>query len=225
MARPQRLNETQIAELFDPPNEPGTWCATSRCWRGSSFDLGVFLTTGNHGRSMSEQRAGQVLYAQGDAADSVFYIVRGKIKIAVTSGQGREAVVGLFGDKDFFGEGCLIGQPLRLATAVAMTDAAVLRIEKAEMIRVLHAEPAVAEVFTAHLLTRNSRVEADLVDHLFNSSERRLARVLLLLANFGKEGKPEPITTRALLQIRRRGGLMGPNVGEPSHVGLQGPPF
>src|SRR5208337_2885963 len=124
------------------------------------------------------------------------YLVRGKVKIAVTSEQGKEAVVGLFGEGDFFGEGCLIGQPVRLATATSMSDTSVMRIEKAEMIRVLHAEPAFAERFTAHLLTRNSRVEADLVDQLFNSSERRLARTLLLLANFGKEGRPEPITTR-----------------------------
>ena len=160
------------------------------------FDPAAFLATVGHGRAKSEYLAGVVIYAQGDSADAVFHIIHGKVKIAVTSGQGREAVVGLFGEKDFFGEGCLIAQPLRLATATAMTDAKVLRIEKAEMIRVLHAEPDFAEVFTAHLLTRNSRVEADLVDHLFNSSERRLARVLLLLANFGKEGKPEPIITK-----------------------------
>jgi CRP/FNR family transcriptional regulator, cyclic AMP receptor protein len=122
--------------------------------------------------------------------------VRGKIKIAVLSEQGKEAVVGLLGKGDFFGEGCLIAQSLRLATATSMTDTTAMRIEKAEMIRVLHAEPAFAEVFTAHLLTRNSRVEADLADHLFNSSEKRLARTLLLLANFGKEGQPEPITTK-----------------------------
>ncbi len=164
--------------------------------RRGSFDPDVFLATAKHGRSMSEYRAGEVVFSQGDAADAVFYIVRGRIKIAVTSGQGREAVVGLLGDGDFFGEGCLIAQPLRLATAAAMTEATVARIKKAEMIRVLHDEPAFAEVFTAHLLTRNSRIEADLVDHLFNSSERRLARALLLLANFGKEGTPEPITTK-----------------------------
>ncbi len=164
--------------------------------KNASFDPDVFLATVNHGRSMSEYRAGQVVFSQGDAADAVFHILRGKIKVAVISGEGREAVVGLLGDRDFFGEGCLIAQPLRLATATAMTEAQVVRIEKAEMIRVLHAEPAFAEVFTAHLLTRNSRIEADLVDHLFNSSERRLARALLLLANFGKEGKPEPITTK-----------------------------
>ncbi len=160
------------------------------------FDPAVFLATASRGRAKAEYLAGVVIYAQGDAADAVFHIIQGKVKIAVTSGQGREAVVGLFGEKDFFGEGCLIAQPLRLATAIAITDAAVLRIEKAEMVRVLHAQPDFAEVFTAHLLTRNSRVEADLVDHLFNSSEKRLARVLLLLANFGKEGKPEEIATK-----------------------------
>jgi CRP/FNR family cyclic AMP-dependent transcriptional regulator len=164
--------------------------------KSASFNPDVFLATVNRGRSMSEYRTGEVIFRQGDAADSVFYTVRGKIKIAVTSGQGREAVVGLLGEGEFFGEGCLIGQRLRLATAAAMTDATVLRIEKAEMIRVLHAEPAFSEVFTAYLLSRNSRVEADLVDHLFNSSERRLARALLLLANFGKEGKPEPIVAK-----------------------------
>ncbi len=161
-----------------------------------SFDPARFLATVSQGRSRAEHPAGAVIYSQGDAADSVFYIIRGEVKIAVFSGQGREGVVGLLSGRDFFGEGCLIAQPLRLASAVAMTDTEVLRIDKAEMIRVLHAEPALAEVFTTHLLTRNSRVEADLVDHLFNSSERRLARVLLLLANFGKEGKPEPITAK-----------------------------
>ena len=164
--------------------------------KNALFDPAMFLATVASGRSMSDHLAGQVIFSQGDVANSVFHILRGKIKIVVTSGQGREAVVGLFSDREFFGEGCLIGQPLRLATAAAMTDAKVLRIEKTEMVRVLHAEPAFAELFTAHVLTRNSRVEADLVDHLFNSSEMRLARVLLLLANFGKAGKPEPITTK-----------------------------
>ena len=162
----------------------------------AAFDPDIFLATVNHRRSMSEYRPGQVIFSQGDAADSVLYIVRGKVKIAVISGQGREAVIGLFGERDFFGEGCLIAQPSRLATATAMTDATVLRIDKAEMIRVLHTELSFGAVFIAHLLTRNSRVEADLVDHLSHSSERRLARVLLLLANFDMEGKSEPITTR-----------------------------
>ena len=160
------------------------------------FDPAMFLATAGEGRTKAEYLAGVVIFSQGDASDAVFHIVRGKIKIAATSGQGREGVVGLFGDGDFFGEGCLIGQPVRLAAAIAMTDSEVVRIGKAEMIRALHAEPDLAEMFTTYLLTRNSRVEADLVDHLFNSSERRLARVLLLLANFGKEGKPEPITTK-----------------------------
>ena len=138
-----------------------------------------------------------IVFSQGDAADSIFYILRGKIKIVVTSKQGREAVVAVLGEGDFFGEGCLIAQPLRLATAASMIDATVMRVEKAEMLlRLLHAEPHFAEVFTVHLLTRNSRVEADLADHLFNSSEKRLARALLLLANFGKEGRPEPIIAK-----------------------------
>jgi CRP/FNR family transcriptional regulator, cyclic AMP receptor protein len=162
----------------------------------ASFDPDAFLANVKHGRTMAEYRTGQLIFSQGDAADSVCYIVRGKIKIVVTSEQGREAVVGLLGEGDFFGEGCLIAQPLRLATAAAIIDATVMRFAKTEMIRALHAEPAFAEVFTAHLLTRNSRIEADFVDQLFNSSERRLARTLLLLANFGKEGRPEPITTK-----------------------------
>ena len=112
------------------------------------------------------------------------------------SKQGREAVIALLSEGDFFGEGCLIAQPLRLATAVSMTDAVVMRVEKTETLRLLHAEPDFAEAFTVHLLTRNSRVEADLADHLFNSSEKRLARALLLLANFGKEGRPEPIIAK-----------------------------
>jgi CRP/FNR family cyclic AMP-dependent transcriptional regulator len=164
--------------------------------KGGPFTPDVFLRSVGRGRAMSEYRTGQIIFSQGDAADSVFYIVRGKIKIAVMSKQGREAVVALLGEGYFFGEGCLIGQLLRLATATSMTDTTVMRLEKLEMARVLREEPAFAEVFTAYLLIRNSRVEADLVDHLFNSSEKRLARTLLLLANFGKEGRPEPITTK-----------------------------
>jgi CRP/FNR family transcriptional regulator, cyclic AMP receptor protein len=163
---------------------------------GPSFDPNLLLATSGRGRTKLEYRSEGVIFSQGDTADSIFYTLRGKIKILVTSKQGREAVVALLGEGDFFGEGCLIGQPLRLATATSMTGATVMRVEKSEMLRLLHTEPDFAEVFTAHLLTRNSRVEADLVDHLFNSSEKRLARTLLLLANFGKEGRPEPITTK-----------------------------
>jgi CRP-like cAMP-binding protein len=164
--------------------------------KGPSFDPNLLLAKTGRGRSRHEYRSDEVVFSQGDAADSIFYVLRGKIKIVVTSQQGREAVIALLGEGDFFGEGCLIAQPLRLATAISMTNANVMRVKKAEMLRLLHAEPDFAEVFTAHLLTRNSRVEADLADHLFNSSEKRLARALLLLANFGKEGRPEPIIAK-----------------------------
>jgi CRP-like cAMP-binding protein len=129
-------------------------------------------------------------------ADAVFYIQKGRVKLVVESEQGKEAIVAIIGPEEFFGEGCLAGQPLRLATARAMVESEIMRVGKAEMIRVLHDEPSFGELFTSHLLTRNSRVEADLVDQLFNSSEKRLARVLLILANFGKEGAPQPITTK-----------------------------
>ncbi len=162
----------------------------------STFDPKVFLATVNHGRTASNYVKNAVVFRQTGPADSVFYIQKGRIKIVVESEQGKEAVVALLGAGEFFGEGCLIGQPLRLATARTMTDSEIMRVGKAEMIRVFHDEPAFGELFTAHLLTRNSRVEADLVDQLFNSSEKRLARALLLLANFGKEGAPQAITTK-----------------------------
>ena len=148
------------------------------------------------GRTVSDYRKDAVIFSQGDPADAVFYIQKGKVRIAVTSEQGKEAVVAILGAGAFFGEGCLIGQPLRLANASALTESAVMRLKKAEMTRILHAEPTFAELFMAHLLTRNTRVEEDLVDQLFNSSEKRLARTLLLLANYGKESTAEPVTTR-----------------------------
>jgi CRP/FNR family cyclic AMP-dependent transcriptional regulator len=144
---------------------------------------------------VSDLRKDEVVFRQSAAADAVFYIQKGKIKIVVASQQGKEAVVGVMNPGEFFGEGCLIGQPLRLATAKAMTESQVVRVSKAEMMRVIHDEPSFAELFMTHLLTRNSRVEEDLVDQLFNSSEKRLARTLLLLANFGQDGGPQPITT------------------------------
>jgi CRP-like cAMP-binding protein len=161
----------------------------------AAFDPKTFLATVNHGRTVTDYRKEDVVFLQASPADAVFYIQKGKIKIVVASKQGKEAVVAILGPGDFFGEGCLIGQPLRLATARAMSDSEVMRVSKGEMIRVLHAEPAFGELFMAHLLTRNSRVEEDLVDQLFNSSEQRLARTLLILANFGKDGGPQPITT------------------------------
>jgi CRP/FNR family cyclic AMP-dependent transcriptional regulator len=160
-----------------------------------TFDPKAFLATVGPGHTVSDLRKNEVVFRQSAAADAVFYIQKGKIKIVVSSEQGKEAVVGVMGPGEFFGEGCLIGQPLRLATAKAMTESQVVRVSKAEMVRVLHAEPRFAELFMTHLLTRNSRVEEDLVDQLFNSSEKRLARTLLLLANFGQDGGPQPITT------------------------------
>jgi CRP/FNR family cyclic AMP-dependent transcriptional regulator len=160
-----------------------------------TFDPKAFLATVGPGHTMSDLRKNEVVFRQSAAADAVFYIQKGKIKIVVSSEQGKEAVVAVMSPGEFFGEGCLIGQPLRLATAKAMTESQVVRVSKAEMVRVLHAEPRFAELFMTHLLTRNSRVEEDLVDQLFNSSEKRLARTLLLLANFGQDGGPQPITT------------------------------
>jgi CRP/FNR family cyclic AMP-dependent transcriptional regulator len=164
--------------------------------RKPPFDPKVFLAKINGGRSVADYRKGQIVYTQGELADSVFYIQSGKVRKTVVSEQGKEAVVALLGTGDFFGEGCLTGEPLRLATVSAMTECVIVRIAKADITRVIHDEPAFAELFIAHLLSRNSRVEEDLVDQLFNSSEKRLARILLLLANFGKEGRPEPILAK-----------------------------
>jgi CRP/FNR family transcriptional regulator, cyclic AMP receptor protein len=160
------------------------------------FDPKVFLSKVNGGRSVSNYRKNQIVYTQGDPADSVFYIQSGKIKKTVVSEQGKEAVVALLGTGDFFGEGCLTGQRLRLETVSAMVQCVIVRISKADITRVIHEEPAFAELFISHLLARNSRVEEDLVDQLFNSSEKRLARTLLLLANFGKDGDPEPVIAK-----------------------------
>ena len=166
------------------------------------FDLKVFLSKTNGERTGSDYRKNQVLYSQGDSADSVFYLHKGKAKITVLSKQGKEAVVALLGPGDFFGEGCLGGQTLRMATASAMTDCVVARMAKADIIRVIHEEPSFSELFISHLLARNIRVEKDLVDQLFNSSEKRLARVLLLLANFGKDSKPEPVIAKISQEMR-----------------------
>jgi CRP/FNR family transcriptional regulator, cyclic AMP receptor protein len=141
-------------------------------------------------------RKNQTVFSQGEPADAVFYIESGKLKVTVLSEQGKEAVVAIHEKGDFFGEGCLTGQPRRLATVVAMTESVVMRLDKAAMVRVLHDEPDFSAMFLAYILARNARVEEDLVDQLFNSSEKRLARLLLLMANFGKEGKPEPVIAK-----------------------------
>jgi CRP/FNR family transcriptional regulator, cyclic AMP receptor protein len=161
-----------------------------------SFDPKTFLARVGDGRSLAKYRKSQIVFSQGEIGDAVFYIQKGKVKVTVVSEQGKEAVVAILGTDEFFGEGCIAGQVQRMSTVAAMTDAVIVRLEKAAIVRVIHQEPAFSEMFIAHLLGRAIRVEADLVDQLFNSSEKRLARMLLLLANFGKETKPEPIIAK-----------------------------
>jgi CRP/FNR family cyclic AMP-dependent transcriptional regulator len=160
------------------------------------FDPSAFLAKVGGGRTILKPAKHGVIFSQGDAADSVFYIQKGKVKVTVVSKLGREAVVAILSAGEFCGEGCLTGQPLRIATAAAITDCEVMRIEKAAILHVIQAEPLFAKMFVEYLLARTVRVEEDLVDQLFNSSEKRLARALLLLANFGKEGRPEPILAK-----------------------------
>jgi len=160
------------------------------------FDPHAFLATIGAGRKSLLFRRKQKIFAQGDTADAVFYIQTGKVRLTVVSKTGQEATIGILGDRDFFGEGSLAGQTLRMDSATAMTDCSVLRIDKKAMIETLHREHEFSDLFVAYLLTRNIRYEEDLVDQLFNSSEKRLARILLLLAHFGKEGKPEPVVPK-----------------------------
>lgn len=155
------------------------------------FDPKSFLAVVGSGKTMLTAKKNHIIFSQGDVADAVFYIQQGKVKLTVVSSKGKEAVIAVLEPTNFFGEGCLIGQPLRLATAGAMEGSTLVRIEKSAMTRVLHEEPAFSELFMTYLLSRNTRIEEDLVDQLFNSSEKRLARILLLLAHFGKEGQPD----------------------------------
>ena len=157
------------------------------------FDPQTFLSTINGGRKIATFLKKQTIFAQGDSSDAVFYIKEGKVKLTAVSKIGKEATIGILSEGAFFGEGCLTGQSLRLCSATAMTDCSVMRIDKKSMIQVLHEEQTFSDVFVAYLLARNIRYEEDLVDQLFNSSEKRLARILLLLAHFGKEGKPETV--------------------------------
>jgi len=161
-----------------------------------TFDAQALLAAVGQGSTTRDYRKTQPIFGQGDRADAVFFVHRGKVKLTVLSRQGKQAVIALLGPGDFFGEGCLAGQPLRMATATAMTEASIARVAKPTMIRMLHRDAVFSEVFTTYLLSRNIRMEEDLVDQLFNSSERRLARILLLLANFGKEGRPEPVVPK-----------------------------
>ena len=162
----------------------------------SKFDPEVFLAKADGGVAISKYEKDQVVFTQGEPADSIFYIREGRVKITVMSDQGKEAVVAFLKAGDFIGEGCLTGRPRRVSTARAVEDSIITRMDKATMVRVLRDEPSFSELFTAHLLARTLRVEEDLVDQLFNSSEKRLARALLLLANFGKDGKQEPVIAK-----------------------------
>jgi CRP/FNR family cyclic AMP-dependent transcriptional regulator len=158
------------------------------------FDPKAFLAKVGHGKTVLNFKTNQHIFEQGDVADTIFYIQTGKVKVTVVSDQGKEAVVGILEPGQFFGEGCLNGHPLRIGTTTAMEECVITAIAKQAMIATLHNEPQFSELFVAYLLSRNSRIEEDLIDQLFNSSEKRLARLLLLLANFEKEGSPQPIS-------------------------------
>jgi CRP/FNR family transcriptional regulator, cyclic AMP receptor protein len=160
----------------------------------SSFDPKVFLAKVGKGKTMLKFHSNQKVFAQGEVADTVFYIQKGSVKLTVVSEHGKEAVVGILEPGQFFGEGCMNGHPLRIATTTAMEECVITAITKEAMIELLHEEPKFSELFMAYLLTRNSRIQEDLIDQLFNSSEKRLARLLLLLANFGKEGSPQLVS-------------------------------
>jgi len=165
------------------------------------FDPQAFLAKVGEGTAISKYRKNQIVFSQGEVGDAVFYIQNGKIKLSVVSQRGKEAVVGLLGPGHFFGEGCLNGHPLRVTTATAIDECLITRITKAAMIATMHDEPKFSELFMANLLSRNSRIEEDLIDQLFNSGEKRLARALLLLANFGKDDAPEPIVGKFSQEI------------------------
>ena len=175
--------------------------------RRQSFNPKAFLVQVGEGRSIAKYDKDQIVFSQGEPADAVFYIETGNAKLTVVSEQGKEAIVAIIGANEFFGEGCLAGQRIRISTVAAMTESVIVRLENAAILRAIHQEPAFSEMFIAHLLSRTIRVEADLVDQLFNSSEKRLARLLLLLANFGKEGKPE--TTIAKISQETLAAMIG----------------
>src|ERR1035438_1174023 len=157
----------------------------------SKFDLKTFLSTVNGGRRIVAFAKKQQIFVQGESCDAVFYLQKGKVRLTVVAKNGKEATIGILNEGNLLGESCLTGQPLRLSSATAMTDCSLMRIEKKTMMEVLHREHALSEMFVVYLLTRSIRYEEDLVDQLVNSSEKRLARILLLLAHFGKEGVPD----------------------------------
>ena len=192
-ARPPRNSGKVVVASAARAAHSGTSTVGANVAQANGFDAQLFLTSVGSGRSSVSHKAKAVVFQQGDPAGAVFYIEKGRIQLTVVSEHGKEGVVAILGPGDFFGEGCLAGQPLHMASASAMAASTVVRIEKETMIRMLHDQPAMSETFMAFLLSRNIQIEADLVDQLFNSSERRLARLLLLLANFGKEGKLETV--------------------------------
>jgi CRP/FNR family cyclic AMP-dependent transcriptional regulator len=181
--------------------------ATKRKAIERTFNPQTFLAKVGTGRTLANYQAGEAVFSQGDPADSIFYIRKGKIKLTVVSRQGKEAIVAMLGAGDFFGEGCLAGQTRRMANCTTMSPCSLARLRKVAAIRVLHDEPVFAQLFLQHLLARSIRIEEDLVDQLFNSSEKRLARVLLLLANFGKEGAPQ--TAIAKISQEALSGIVG----------------
>lgn len=172
------------------PRKSGTRALAKKV---KTFDPAEFLASFGVGRTSEKYKRGKAIFRQGDEANAVYYIDKGKVNITVASKQGKEGVIAILEPGEFFGEGCLAGQPLHMATATALSEAVVLRIEKETMVRLLREQPAFSQLFMGFLLSRNVQIEADLVDQLFNSSEKRLARVLLLLAHFGKDGKMEPV--------------------------------
>ena len=192
---PRLISVTESVVL---PSDANLACAKGKVRMGiaakSAFDVQDFLAKVGAGKAILKLEKNQNVFVQGDAADTVYYIQKGKIKLTVISQHEKEAVVGILGPGQFFGEGCMNGHPLRIATTTAMENCVITSITKAAMIAALHDEPTFSEMFMAYLLTRNSRIEEDLIDQLFNSSERRLARMLLLLANFGKAGSPQLIS-------------------------------
>jgi CRP/FNR family transcriptional regulator, cyclic AMP receptor protein len=185
-----------LRECLRFPDYTYVQMTTAAAKRNGGFDPDVFLATIGDGRKILSVPKKEVIFAQGDEADAVFYVQKGKVRLTVVSKIGKEATIAIVSERNFFGEGSLAGQLLRMGSAVAMTDCELLRIERKTMMDALHREPALSEMFVAYLLARNVRYEEDLVDQLFNSSEKRLARVLLLLAHFGKDGIPETVVPK-----------------------------
>ena len=197
LVRSLKSAEVEIAKPFRVPKptlQPTNMAAL--------FDAKAFLAKAGLGKKILNLKKNDTAYAQGDLADAIYYVQKGRLRVTVTSANGKEATITLVGPGEFVGENCMVSaHPLRLATATAMGDCALLRISKAEMVRVLHQEPELAEMFMSFLLVRNARIQADLVDQLFNSSEKRLARILLLLAQFGKESKPETVVPKISQEV------------------------